>query len=253
MSRAGGDLELVNVDERWSVTSRVHGPAIGTMTAADGGGDVRALAWVLGGSGVSNIPQLSLIGSTLRGTLFEADFRTGLRRRERDSMGGAVWALASPPYVERKDTCQDMSRLVAAGCEDGTVRMFELSEDGVSGGLELVRTLGPVGSRICSLSWAQDAEEGVGYLYAGTADGTIHRFDTKTWRNDGRMTLERRGSATGSGRSVVGDVNGEENAVVVWALQALSDGTVVSYKYMFELKQINDVFSNMLLLKSTCR
>lgn len=217
-------MELVNVDERWSVTSRVHGPATGTNAAADGGGDVRALAWVMGGSGVSKVPGLSLIGATLRGTLFEADFRTGLRRRERDSMGGAVWALASPPHVEEVGAV-DMSRLVAAGCEDGTIRMFELSDD--SGGLELVRTLGPVGSRVCSLSWAKDSD-GInpGYLYAGTADGTIHRFDIKTWRNDGRMTLERRGSATGSGRAAkAGD---EEAAVVVWALKALSDGTVVS-------------------------
>jgi hypothetical protein len=110
------------------------------------------------------------------------------------------------------------------------VRIFELSDDSVSGGLELVRTLGPVGSRVCSLAWAKDASGGMGYLYAGTADGTIHRFDTQIWRSDGRMTLDRKGSAAGSGRAGGKSADGDEDAVVVWALKALSDGTVVSFR-----------------------
>jgi len=279
VARSGGDLELVHVDERWAVEARVAGPPMPRQTsdklaaegtggdsAGSGGalsvegtansGDVRALCWVNG----------ALVGGTLGGLLFAADFAQGVRTRQTDALGGAVWALATPPPVEDPSTSdgngrsangasafeKDRHELVAAGCEDGTVRIFRVVHDdddflGGSGGgggngqrsFEYVKTLGSVGARVTSLAWAPpfDSEDGsrsqrlMGPLFAGTADGTIHRFDVAAGRGTARMTLERRGTATGSGAATTGHPYGDDGDAqwsVVWALLALRDGTIVS-------------------------
>jgi hypothetical protein len=95
VARSGGDLELVHVDERWAVEARVAGPpaprsgrSFGPVAAAGGSGsgsssgtsaegtpssgDVRALCWVGG----------TLVGGTLGGVLFAADFAKGVRARQ---------------------------------------------------------------------------------------------------------------------------------------------------------------------------
>ena len=279
VARSGGDLELVHVDERWAVEARVAGPPVprqpsdhsaameGALSGSGGGaalsaegtansGDVRALCWVNG----------SLVGGTLGGLLFAADFAQGVRTRQTDALGGAVWALATPPPAEEPATDgsgssrsmngatafeKDAHELVAAGCEDGTVRIFRVVQGGDflggdGGGqrsFEYVKTLGSVGARVTSLAWAppfESADGGaggslhLGPLFAGTTDGTIHRFDVAAGRGTARMTLERRGTATGSGAASTTSGNhpygddGDAQWSVVWALLALRDGTVVS-------------------------
>lgn len=202
-------MELVDTDGRWSIEARIAGPATG--------GDVRALVWVDTERGPV------LVGATLGGLLFTADWGRGLRALERDSLGGAVWSLATPPASDK--TGRLAGPMVAAGCEDGSVRCFAVGEES----LELMRSVGPLGDRITSLAFTPN-QLGVGPLFAGTADGTIHRLDLAAGRNTARMTLARRGTATGSGTAAGAGRRGRPSveSVVVWALVVLEDGTVVS-------------------------
>jgi len=255
VARAGGDLELVNVDERWAIAARCAGPR-GVHSAA--APEVRALCWV-GGKGLRGCGPARVVGGTLGGVLFEADFSRGTRVREVDALGGAVWGLATSTVAtatgghddsddsddsdnsddeanaaaagvgggdgEKAVVAAEVEQLVGAGCEDGTVRVFRVTE----GGLEYVKSLGPVGARVTCLAWAQPAADGAqhGALFAGTVDGTIHKFDVGTGRADSRMTLERRGNMSGSGAGLQGEA-AAGSGVVVWSLLALSNGSVVS-------------------------
>ena len=86
--------------------------------------------------------------------------------------------------------------LLAAGCEDGTVRLFTTLPRGYSGAseassddagaLEYMRSVGPLGARVSSIAWGrvEPDEHSItgyrGYLFAGTDDATIHRIDMST-------------------------------------------------------------------------
>jgi len=205
-------------------------------------------------------------GSISDGTIFELDFTTQQHTHTIGSGGGAVFSLVAFPeeYSSHNHCCG----YIAAGCEDGCVRIFRVNEssdnrDGqndTGGGIELAWTLPTAGAPVLSIAWkrppsrsgstaSSDEQQqqqqqqqqkqhplGGSILYAGIADGTIRRYDcvsTSTdgvgpistnysstvykqgiqWKSSFRMTLENRGYTT---------------PTKVWALQVLSDNTVIS-------------------------
>ena len=143
VARAGGDLELISVNERWSVMARIPGHVED---------EIRAVVWL----------GMRLFAATVSGVIFEADFRRGLRISECDSLGGAVWALAgsTTTTVGTPGGGVGGDGVLAAGCEDGTVRLFVARNNdgeglGGGGGLEYIRCLGPVGSRVTAIAWGK--------------------------------------------------------------------------------------------------
>ncbi|KAK2550404.1 U3 small nucleolar RNA-associated protein 4-like protein [Acropora cervicornis] len=70
-----------------------------------------------------------------------------------DSFGGAVWCLT----VNRGRTC------IAAGCEDGSVRLFEITDDG----------------RVLCVSWHQNDN----MLVTGASDSTVRVFNVTSGMN----------------------------------------------------------------------
>jgi U3 small nucleolar RNA-associated protein 4 len=281
ISREGGAVELVSVNEKWKCVGIVEGMK---------NRNVDAMAWLCGfrnelgkdsqpilanesetqisssGTYFSQAHKLAaqsqlqrrLFGASRDGTMFEIDFKTKRHKGVIGSGGGAVFCLVSlcPCFHDSKGSC---SKLLAAGCEDGSVRIFRARENADVDALnhpclELISTLPSVGSAVISIAWlpgsgASKIEGSI--IYVGAADGTIRKFhcsvaskfqrlsgstphaistgavlhsddvdiaedtisSSMQWKAGLRITLENRGS---------------RSATKVWAILALTDGTVVS-------------------------
>ena len=253
LSRQGGSVELVSVDQKWRCVGQVPG-----LRARD----VDALTWVSGAQTSDNQTKEAklatrsysrseyekaeqicqnqrLYGASRDGTIFEIDFNQQRHTNVIGSGGGGVFCMESL-------CCKSSGAFLAAGCEDGSVRIFKV--DHMSGKISLVSTLPSAGLAILSLAWKKGAteNEGVGgsTIFAGIADGTIRRYDCVAssandnvagsapksfstglvlseedaefnyqWRASFRMTLETLGRRT---------------PTRVWSLIVLEDGTVVS-------------------------
>ncbi|XP_037538529.1 U3 small nucleolar RNA-associated protein 4 homolog [Nematolebias whitei] len=148
---------------------------------------VEALCWVG--------PRLFSAG--LGGEITEYDLENLRPRYSLEAYGGPVWSLSS----NRQGTT------LAAGCEDGTVKMFEILEERIQFQKNLERQKG----RIVSLSWHPSGAQ----IAAGTMD-MIRIFDTETGHATHRLLVER-----GAGVP-------KTQEVVVWSVVFLSDGTVIS-------------------------
>lgn len=175
--------------------------------------------------------QRTLIGASRDGTLFVIDFTHGTHAAVTESGGGAILSLVSL-CATGASCCGGQGRcfpVVAAGCEDGSIRVFQLNKNNKKNTytFELLSTIPCAGSPILSLAWnRQGTTDSHTVLYAGVADGTIRRWESTTasrissdqramlvWKSSLRMTVESQGRRT---------------PTKVWALVALSDGTVVS-------------------------
>ena len=245
-------MELVSPQDRWLPVGDVPGVR---------GRPVDALAWVCRGrapgaaSPAVGAPAAGappcraarlvderrrLFGCSRDGTIFEVDFAAKRQVGVIGSGGGGVFCLATMSSRRKASG----SGCFAAGCEDGTVKIYTAcGEDGgatASGKPELVATLPSAGGAVLSLAWVpgHGGDMGGSVIFAGVADGTIRRYDCATatvagpistgtvlvpsgrtgsvshrWKSTLRMTVENRGL---------------REATKVWALEALSDGTVLS-------------------------
>jgi len=280
ISREGGSVELLSPHDRWVSVGDipgVRGREVDAMVWICGkryvkeeeednnnmkvdGGSENVL---VGNPDESHLCRLvdenmHLFGCSRDGTIFELDFATKRQKGVIGSGGGGVFCMAS--LCSRGGCCCSThvdggssitggcGGYFAAGCEDGTVKIYTAfgssGGDSASGGLTLVATLPSAGNAILSLAWLpgnsgrDDGGMGGSVLFAGVADGTIRRFDCTTsittgpistgstialsrgsvsvsyrWKSSFRMTVENRGL---------------REATKVWALKVLTDGTVIS-------------------------
>ncbi|KAI8987964.1 WD40-repeat-containing domain protein [Mycotypha africana] len=135
-----------------------------------------------------------LFSSGLNSYIIEWDTTTLTAKRSCDSNGGAVWCLA----VNSKGT------RLAAGCEDGCIRMFDIADDN----LEYIRTFEPQKGRVLSIAWAPKDE----FIVSGGSDSAIRTWDPKTGRTIHRMTVAKN----------------RKEQTLVWAVAALRGNTIVS-------------------------
>ncbi len=82
---------------------------------------VQCLVWTKAGAA----PRLFAAG--LHGKVFEVSFPTFTPKSSRDSHGGAVWSMALSPNED----------MLAIGCEDGFIRIFDVTH----GSLEFSKSL----------------------------------------------------------------------------------------------------------------
>ncbi len=243
ISREGGSVELVSVDEKWKCVAVVEGmknrnvDAMAWVCDCDGDGDGDSpfganMDAVHNGTSMiihdeeSNIinnnnnnnssssssnyvdrhheqvektqSQRRLFGASRDGTIFEIDFRSKRHIGVIGSGGGAVFCLTSL-YGNRCTNTQSWG-LIAAVCEDGSVRIFRAlsKENNSSSGinapsLELVSTLPSAGNAITSISWLPPPCSNNGslegsVLYAGVADGTIRKFVVSSVLQSNKVT-----------------------------------------------------------------
>ena len=287
VSREGGAVELVSVNEKWKCVGMVEGMK---------NRSVDAMAWVCGeaadksGDGDGDGVQLQLqdesdqkakeevyfnrqhqlaaqvqqkrrlFGASRDGTIFELDFKTKRHSGVIGSGGGAVFCLQSlcPCCSGTSASC---GKLIAAGCEDGSVRIYKAAAaasskvDSNKACLELVSTLPSVGGAVISIAWLPGSgESGMegSVMYAGAADGTIRKFQCTSALHMARQSgsaphaistgavlnndddVEMAGCSRLSslqwkaGLRMTVENRGRRSATKIWALSVLKDGTVVS-------------------------
>ncbi|CAN0109291.1 unnamed protein product, partial [Ectocarpus sp. 8 AP-2014] len=193
VGREDGDVELTVPSEGYRVEARVPGQK---------NKGLRSLAWIGGTGGDGGVEEddegstaiARLFGCGLDGTVFEVDLLRLCYKNVRDAYGGAAWCMRPAAPLG----------LLAVGCEDGSVRLF--STEG--GGMEYKRSFPSTGSRVLCLAWGPAND----VIFAGCLDSMIHCLDATTGQTLFDMRLER----------------GRKEDAIVWALEALSDGTVVS-------------------------
>lgn len=178
LAREEGSLEIFNFSDNYCQEKVIPGRD---------GRSVEALCWV--GS--------RLFGAGLDGLIAEYDLENLRPKYTVEAYGGPIWCLRS----NHQDT------LLAVGCEDGTIKIFDLFGDRI----QFQRNLDRQKGRIVSVSWHQSGTK----IAAGMMD-MIRIFDTETGHATHRLLVERG----------VGAAKNRE--VVVWSLIFLSNNTVVS-------------------------
>lgn len=214
VSRENGYVEIRSANEKLRVVTTIAGTKVKP---------VNVMTWTCSQTKRGTTEQRPLlIGGCRDGSLFLLDYRSGTIKGDIQSGGGGVFSLVS---LCHKHCCRDAcSQLVAAGCEDGSVRIFQVQP--LDSTLTLVSTVPSAGSAVLSITWSRKNLTGhqESSIFAGIADGTIRRYDfhgqsdgssmlSGTWKSSVRMTVESLGRST---------------PTRVWALETLSDGTLIS-------------------------
>ena len=126
-----------------------------------------------------------LFSASLKGTITEYDLETMAPIAQVDSIGGgAIWCLTVSP-------CQ---RYLLAGCEDGCVRVYDIS--GPVGHLEYLRGFERQTGRIVCMAIMPSSTNGGRnpdplILVTGSNDGAILKWDFPTGRSVSRMSVGR--------------------------------------------------------------
>ncbi|CAO3586968.1 unnamed protein product [Absidia cylindrospora] len=135
-----------------------------------------------------------LFSSSLNSYIMEWDPQTLTAKKLVDSNGGAVWCLA---------VNSDSSRL-AAGCEDGCIRVFDIT----NGQLEYQRRFESQKGRILSITWGPDDS----YIVSGGYDSSVRKWNVETGRTTHRMTVDKK----------------NKEPTMVWTVAATKNNTIVS-------------------------
>uniref|UniRef100_A0A7N9AYB1 UTP4 small subunit processome component n=1 Tax=Mastacembelus armatus TaxID=205130 RepID=A0A7N9AYB1_9TELE len=173
LARADGALEIFNFADNYFQEKVVPGQ---DSRAAE------TLCWV----------GQRLFGAGLNGDITEYDLDNLRLRYTVAAYGGPIWTVSS----------NSQGTLLAAGCEDGTVKMFEIMEERI----QFQRNLDRQKGRIISLSWHPS-----GTLIAAGMMDMIRIFDAET----GKQILLYHWCL-------------HSKEVVVWCVAFLSDHTIIS-------------------------
>ncbi|XP_030646167.1 U3 small nucleolar RNA-associated protein 4 homolog [Chanos chanos] len=138
-----------------------------------------------------------LFSAGLSGEIAEFDLDNLRVKYTLDAYGGPIWSM----------TGNAQGTHLAVGCEDGTVKLFEVLMDRI----QFERNLDRQKGRIISLSWHPSGSK----IAAGMM-GMIRVFDVKTGHPVHRLLVER---AAGTPRN---------QDCVVWSVVFLSDYTIIS-------------------------
>jgi hypothetical protein len=174
-----------------------------------------------------------LFSAGLNGRLIEWDLQLLAPRHASDTYGGAVWSGAIHARKASEGSGQD-ALTIALGCEDGTVRLFDVS-DAQTGPL-YSKALSRHSARVLSVAWSPDGN----FVASGGADGMIKLFDLlNDGRNILRITVENKGLRKTSladaadeqrnGKKRKGSKKtGERYETFVWSLLFLSPSSLIS-------------------------
>ncbi|EIN13583.1 WD40 repeat-like protein [Punctularia strigosozonata HHB-11173 SS5] len=221
VGRANGDIELcewtgdqqVETPQAWVVRKTFPGPRPSKV-------DSLALALRYPERAkpedVPTTSELRLFTAGGGTDVIEWDMSSGSILRTMSSQGGTIWSMAVNPG----------STMLALGCEDGAIRILSLE----LGSLQHHRRLDRVKTRILSLAWgppivkrnsvngsdSDDEEEedewADEWLVAGGSDSSLRKWDLASGRVVDRMGTDK--------------IKGERT--LVWAVQTLGDGTIIS-------------------------
>uniref|UniRef100_A0A6Q2Z975 UTP4 small subunit processome component n=1 Tax=Esox lucius TaxID=8010 RepID=A0A6Q2Z975_ESOLU len=177
LARVDGSVEVFNFADRYFQEKVIPGKDAHS---------IEALCWVGG----------RLFSAGLHGEITEYDLENLRPKYSLEAYGGPIWTIISNPQGTH-----------VIGCEDGTVKLFEVLAEGV----QFERNLDRQKGRIISLSWHPSGTR----IAAGMMD-MIRVFDVLTGHAIQRLLVDRS----------VGGCKSRET--VVWTVVFLSDHTIFS-------------------------
>uniref|UniRef100_A0A3Q3VKZ8 Uncharacterized protein n=1 Tax=Mola mola TaxID=94237 RepID=A0A3Q3VKZ8_MOLML len=178
LARADGALEIFNFADNYFQEKVIPGHDDWA---------IEALCWV----------DQRLFSAGFNGKIIEYDLENLRPKYIVEAYGGPIWTISS----------NSQETLLTVGCEDGTVKMFEILEEGI----QFKRNFDRQKGRIISLSWHPS-----GTLIAAGMMDMIRIFDAKTGHATNRLLVER------------GVRESKSTEVVVWSIIFLSDHTIIS-------------------------
>ncbi|XP_056138173.1 U3 small nucleolar RNA-associated protein 4 homolog [Lampris incognitus] len=178
LARSDGSVEIFNFADNYFQEKVVPG---------QDGRAIEALCWV----------GKRLFGAGLNGDITEYDLENLRPKYTIEAYGGPIWTMSS----------NSQGTLLAIGCEDGTVKLFEIMEDTI----QFQRNLDRQKGRIISLFWHPS-----GTLIAAGMIDMIKVFDAQSGHSTHRILVNRCVGAS------------KRKEVVVWSVIFLSDYTIIS-------------------------
>ncbi|XP_067392855.1 U3 small nucleolar RNA-associated protein 4 homolog [Emydura macquarii macquarii] len=179
LARTNGALEVYNFAANYFQEKGIPGHEMRST---------EALCWAAGDR---------LFGAGLGGDISEYDLEKLRVKYSLDGFGGPIWSMAADPQGTQ----------LAVGCEDGSVKLFQILPDKI----QFERSLDRQKGRVLSLSWHPSGTR----IAVGSID-LLRVFDVRSGHSIQRILVDRR--LQGSHRL----------ECVVWSVAFLSDGTIVS-------------------------
>ncbi|XP_072136167.1 U3 small nucleolar RNA-associated protein 4 homolog [Mobula birostris] len=179
LARADGSLEIFNFASNF-IQEKV--------IAGDNRRLIEAISW---------IGQDRLLSVGLSGEIIEFDLQRLRPKYTLDAFGGPLWCMS----------CNSEETHLAVGCDDGTVKLFEI----VPGKLQFERNLDHQKGRVISLAWHKS-----GKMIVTGSLGTIRVFDVKSGHCTRHIRVDR------------GDKVYYNKKCVIWSISFLSDYSIVS-------------------------
>ncbi|KAJ0233271.1 WD repeat-containing protein PCN [Hirschfeldia incana] len=228
-AREDGSLEIWLVSPGavgWHCQLTIHG---------DPKSRISSLAWCLAGS--DGLPSGRLFSSSVDGSISEWDLFDLKQKIVLESIGISIWQMAVAPtsllsvdkriengYSSEKEESEsedgsdsdseeefhdDQSdRLIAAACDDGSVRLYRISDFNK---LTYYRSLPRVSGRALSVTWSPDGQR----IFSGSSDGLIRCWDANSCQEVYRITVGLGGQ-------------GSNSEICVWSLLSLRCEVLVS-------------------------
>uniref|UniRef100_A0A7N9CIT1 UTP4 small subunit processome component n=1 Tax=Macaca fascicularis TaxID=9541 RepID=A0A7N9CIT1_MACFA len=144
-----------------------------------------------------------LFSAGLNGEIMEYDLQALNIKYAVDVFGGPIWSMAVSPSGSQLL----VSKQLLVGCEDGSVKLFQITPDKI----QFERNFDRQKSRILSLSWHPSGT----HVAAGSID-YISVFDVKSGSAIHKMIVDRQHMGV------------SKRKCIVWGVAFLSDGTVIS-------------------------
>nr|XP_025040002.1 U3 small nucleolar RNA-associated protein 4 homolog [Pelodiscus sinensis] len=179
LARTDGALEVYNFAANYF--QEKHIPGHETRST-------EALCWAAGDR---------LFGAGLSGDICEYDLEKLRVKYSLDGFGGPIWSMAADPSGTQ----------LAVGCEDGSVKLFQVLPDKI----QFERSLDRHKGRVLSLSWHPSGTR----IAIGSID-LLRVFDVKSGHAVQRILVDRRLQGPRS------------QECVVWGVAFLADGSIVS-------------------------
>uniref|UniRef100_UPI00398EFCA3 U3 small nucleolar RNA-associated protein 4 homolog n=1 Tax=Pristiophorus japonicus TaxID=55135 RepID=UPI00398EFCA3 len=179
LARCNGSVEIFNPASNFNQEKVIPG---------DDKRLIEAISWV---------GQDRLLSVGLNGEIIEFDLQRLCPKYRLDAFGGPLWCMS----------CNCEETHLAVGCEDGSVKLFEI----VPEKLQFERNLDRQKGRVLSLAWHKS-----GTMIATGSLDVIRVFDVKSGHCTRRIHVDR------------GDTTSHNRECVVWSLGFLSDYTIVS-------------------------
>ena len=177
VSRQDGNLEIWSTwpSQRWTIDF--------VLPSRDGR-SIDSLTWC----------ESRLFSAGLEGEIVEWDLVNLVEKNTVDSNGGPVWSI----------TANHIGTHIAAGCEDGSVRLFDIQNNDLS----FSQTLSKQEFRVLTLSWSHCDN----MIVTGSTDSTIRVYDVKSRRIISRISTDKL----------------QERSTLTWSIYLTKDMTIIT-------------------------